>query len=191
MLIKKKKKKDISDLVNKIYYNAKVSDIHVKYFTTSNYNKFRKEMLDAKIKEKGLLVKSDISNLVKNFDLYTKLTTQTTNAESDKIVKLQAFDSSYFCGKSHFEDNGTQNHLAFKPSCRCFIKIGNSSRTSTWKPKKLSDEIIKPSSTSNNSLAQALNYMNVKIRLKFDGSCLKQDKLTFIHKQMLNIYIVY
>ena len=24
------------------------------------------------------------------------------------MVKLQAFDSSYFRGKSHFEDNGTQ-----------------------------------------------------------------------------------
>ena len=68
-------------------------------------------MLAAKIKEKGLLVKSDISNLVKNFDLYTKLTTQTTNAESDKIVKLQAFDSSYSCDKSHFEDNETQNNF--------------------------------------------------------------------------------
>ena len=30
-------------------------------------------------------------------------------AEQDKIVKLQAFDSSHFLGKSHFEDDGTQN----------------------------------------------------------------------------------
>ena len=32
-------------------------------------------------------------------------------AEQDKIVKLQAFDSSYFRGKSHFENDGTQNCL--------------------------------------------------------------------------------
>ena len=35
-----------------------------KYFTTSNYNKFTKEILDAQIKEKGLLGKSNIPNLI-------------------------------------------------------------------------------------------------------------------------------
>ena len=28
--------------------------------------------------------------------------------EEDKIIKLQTFNSSYFCGKSHFENDGTQ-----------------------------------------------------------------------------------
>ena len=28
-------------------------------------------------------------------------------AEQDKIIKSEAFDSSYFRGKSHFEDDGT------------------------------------------------------------------------------------
>ena len=32
-------------------------------------------------------------------------------AEQNKIMKLQAFDSSYFCGKSHFEDDDTQIFL--------------------------------------------------------------------------------
>ena len=31
--------------------------------------------------------------------------------------------------------------------------------------------------TSNNSLASALSYTSVEIRVKFAGSCLKQDKL--------------
>ena len=30
-----------------------------------------------------------------------------------------------------------------------------------------------------------------KIRAKFNGSCLKQEKTTFTHKQVVNIYIVY
>ena len=30
---------------------------------------------------------------------------------------------------------------------------------------------------------------NTKIRVKFDGSCLKQE-ITFTHKKVLNIYIV-
>ena len=43
----------------------------------------------------------------------------------------------------------------------------------------MSDEIIKPPSTSDNSLSLALKYTGNKTRVKFDGSCLKQDKLTF------------
>ena len=35
-------------------------------------------------------------------------------AEQDDIIKLQAFDSSYFCRKSHFEDNSIQNYLLFR-----------------------------------------------------------------------------
>ena len=45
-------------------YVAKISDVEAKYFTISDYNKFRKEMFDAKIKVKGSVNKSDISNLV-------------------------------------------------------------------------------------------------------------------------------
>ena len=30
------------------------------------------------------------------------------------MIKLQAFDLSYFRGKIHFEDNGTQNYLVFQ-----------------------------------------------------------------------------
>ena len=41
-------------------------------------------------------------------------------AEQDKITKLQAFDSSYFRGKNHFEDDGTQNYLIFQLMDRYF-----------------------------------------------------------------------
>ena len=44
---------------------------------------------------------------------------------------------------------------------------------------------------SINSLTLELNYINIKTRVKFDGSYLKRDKVTFTHKQVLNIYIVY
>ena len=47
--------------------------------------------------------KSNISNLVKNSDLSTRLGTLAAKAElkaeKDKIVKLQTFDLSYFLGK--------------------------------------------------------------------------------------------
>ena len=55
-------------------------------------------------------------------------------------------------------------------------KIGNTDHISSWKSKGLSDESIKPPATSNNNLAPLLNYIGIKTRVKFDGSCLKQDK---------------
>ena len=49
---------------------------------------------------------------------------------------------------------------------------------------------MKPT-TSDNSLASALIYIGNKTRIKFDGGCLKQDKITFTHGKTVNIYIVY
>ena len=58
---------------------------------------------------------------------------------------------------------------------RYFKKIGNTEPISSWKSKGLSDEIIKPPTTSDNILApaSALSYIGYKIRVKFDESCLK------------------
>ena len=64
----------------------------------------------------------------------------------------------------------------------------------SWKSKGLSDETIKPPSTSGNSITPSTNYINNtdKIRVKFSGSCLKQsNKLTYTRRKVVNIYIVY
>ena len=55
----------------------------------------------------------------------------------------------------------------------------------------MSDESIESPSSSNNSIAPALNYFGTKARVKFNGSCLKQDKIAFTHGKIVNIYIVY
>ena len=133
-----------------------------KYFTASDYNKFTKVILDAKIKVKGLVDKSGISNLAKNSDLSSKFATSATKpklkAEQDKIVKLQAFDSNYVHGKSHFEDDDTQNYSVFQPGSKYFKIVANTSNVTMWKSKGLSDESIKPTSTSDNSLNPRISY---------------------------------
>ena len=58
----------------------------------------------------------------------------------------------------------------------------------SWQSKGLSNESIKPPTTSNNSLHPRLSF---KIKVQFTGSCLKQPKFTFSHKKVVNIYIVY
>ena len=62
-----------------------------------------------------------------------------------------------------------------------FKKIGNTGRISSGKSKGLSDEIIKPPATSDNSLAPSLRFIDTKTRVKFDGGCLKQDNITCTH----------
>ena len=61
----------------------------------------------------------------------------------------------------------------------------------SWKSKGLSDESIKPPTTSDNSLTPALSYYGTKTRVKFTGSCLKQSKISYTHGKVVNIYIVY
>ena len=76
----------LSGLVKKTDYDARISKFEGKYFTSSDYNKFASDILDAKIKQKELANKSDISNLVKNSDLLA--TKAELKAKQDKIVKL-------------------------------------------------------------------------------------------------------
>ena len=54
----------------------------------------------------------------------------------------------------------------------------------------MSDKSIKPPTTSDNSLAPAINYIS-ETRVKFVGGCLRKDKITFTHGKTVNIYIVY
>ena len=66
-------------LVKKKDYTAKISEIEEKYIATSDYNKFEKETLDARIKQKKLVSKSDIS--LKFCYITLKMLTQTQNLQ--------------------------------------------------------------------------------------------------------------
>ena len=116
--------------------------------------------------------KSALAGFINNADLEKKVAKLATKAElkaeKDKITKLQAFDSSYFRGKSHFEDDGIQNYLVFQLTCSYLKRIGNIDHILEWKSKILSDESINPPTTFNNSLAPSLNYFGPKTIVKFD-----------------------
>ena len=109
----------------------------------------------------------------------------------NELNQLKTFDSSYFIGKSHFEEDGTQNYLVFQPMYRYFKMITNTDYISSWKSRGLSAKSIKPPTTSDNSLTSALNYYGTKTTVKFTGSCLKQSKISYTHGKVVNIYIVY
>ena len=51
--------------------------------------------------------------------------------------------------------------------------------------------ICKPPTAPNNILTPTLNYHDTKAKVSFSRACLKQDKVTFNHGKIVNIYIVY
>ena len=121
---------------------------------------------------------------------YCKNKSKNSLAENE-FKKLKTFDQRYFIGKSHFEEDGTQNYVVFQPINRYFKLIANTDYVSSWKSKGLSAESIKPPNTSDNSLTPVFNYYGTKTRVKFNGSCLQQPKLSYTHGTIVNIYIVY
>ena len=110
----------------------------------------------------------------------------------NELKKLKTFDSVYFRGRSHFNEDGTQNWLVFQPMQRCFKTVDAGNRNILlWKSKGLSDESIKEPTTLNRILNPPLNLVGTKARLRFSGDCLKQEKITYTHGKTVNIYIVY
>ena len=101
----------------------------------------------------------------------------------NEFIKLKAFGLSGFKDKNHFEEDGTQNYFVFQPMYKYFEKIGNTDNISEWKSIGWSDEI------PDNTLAPELIYYGQRMYVKFNGSCLKQDKVTFNHGKIVNMYI--
>ena len=81
--------------------------------------------------------------------------------------------------------------MVFQPIYRYFKKNCSSHQISAWISKGLSDESINLPATSDNSLAPSLNCIGTETRVKFDGSCLKQDKNTFANGKAVTTYNVY
>ena len=106
------------------------------------------ETFDTRFALTNLVTKTDFDN--KLINLIKKINSNKTKylIVKNEFKKLDTFDSIYFSSKSHFKDDGTQNYLIFQPAYRYFNDIDILS----WKSKVLSDEIIKPPSTSSKIL---------------------------------------
>ena len=72
------------------------------------------------------------ANLIKNTDFDAKLSSLNRKATANKtkhllvenhLKKLKKFDSSYFIGKRHFEEDGAQHYLVFQPMYRYFKSL--------------------------------------------------------------------
>ena len=160
---------NISSLVKKTDYNAKITDIenilnnhnHDKYVATSEFNTLAANFFNARLAQANLITKTD-------FD--AKLSSLNGKIPANKTKHfLNDNDLSYYHGKQYFnEGSSKQNYLEFLP-LRKYFKLNSVVDTVdyvlSWQSKGLSNESIKPPTTTNNSLTQELNYYGTKTKI--------------------------
>ena len=162
----KNKIPDVSSLVKKTDYNTEVTEIenkltehnHDKYITTPKFNTLAADIFNARLAETNLITKMDFDAKLPRIN--RKITENKTEKllVKNELNKLKTFDLSYFIGKSHFEEDGTQNYLAFQALSKYFKVITNTDYILSWKSNGLSAESIKPPATSDNSLTPIVSY---------------------------------
>ena len=124
---------DVSSLVKKTDYKTKITKIekkltdhnHDKYITTPEFNTLAEDVFHAILAQADLITRTDFD--AKLWSLYRKLTKNKSKhfLVKNELNKLKTFDSSYFIGKSYFEEDGTENYLVFQSLNKYFKVILN------------------------------------------------------------------
>ena len=140
---------------------------HDKYITTPEFNTLAADVFTARLAQANLITKTDFDAKLSSAN--RKITTNKAKhlLVENELNQLKTFDSSYFTGKSHFDEDGTQNYLVFQPLNKYFKLITNTLSILSWQSKGLSTENFDPPTTS---LSPSINYVGNKIRVTFNGS---------------------
>ena len=155
-----------SGLVKKTDYNTKITDIenklnnhnHDKYVATSEFNTLAANVFNARLAQANLITKTGFDANLSSLD--RKITVNKTKHF------LNDNDFCYYRGKQYFDEgSGKKNYLVFLPMGKYFKLnsiVGVIDRVLSWKSKGLSNESIKPPTTTNNSLNPRLSYNDTK-----------------------------
>ena len=156
------------------------------------FNKLAVDVFNALLAQANLVSKTDFDDKLSN--LHRKFTQNKSKylLVENELQKLKTFDSSFFNGKSYFEEDVRLNYLLFQPLNKYF-KVGDSNLhyVLSWTSKRLFNESIKPPATTDNILTPTLYDCGTKKIVFFSRACLKQVKVTFNHGKIVNIYTVY
>ena len=95
-------------------YDTKITEIekkltnnnHDKYIATPEFNTLTANVFDARLAQANLITKIDFNAKLSSLNRKQLLV-------ENELQKLKTFDWSYFRGKSHFEEDGTQNYSVF------------------------------------------------------------------------------
>ena len=136
-------------------------------FTTSDYNKFTSNTLDAKITQKKLVNESDLDKKIKTLGIKEEIKTLATKveltAEQDKIVKLETYVLSLFIGQSYFVNDASQNYPVLQKTITTISGLPYT--ISEWRSKRLSYEKLTPPYTANKSLSPIVLWNKTRVRL--------------------------
>ena len=147
-------------ITSKTDYNTKITDIenkltnhnHDKYVATSEFNTLAANVFNTRLVQANLITKTDFD--AKLSSLNRKITANKTKHF------LNDNDLSYYLGKQYFDEgSGKQNYLVFLPINKYFIlnSVANAADyVLSWQSTGLSNESIKPPTTTNNSLTVLL-----------------------------------
>ena len=127
VLLKKQAITKITEIENKLNNHN-----HDKYIDTSEFNKLVADFFNARLAQANLITKTDFDTKLSSLN---KKITQNKSKHllvENELNKLKTFDSSYFIGKSHFEEDGTQNYLVFQPLNKYFKLITNTLSILSW-----------------------------------------------------------
>ena len=119
---------DVSNLVKKTDYDAKILDVEKKvtdhdndkYITTSEFNKVTAEYFATRLAQANLVTKTGFN--ASTISLNKKISSNKTKhlIVENELKKLKKFYSNYFRGKNYFSDDGTQSYLLFQPMNKHF-----------------------------------------------------------------------
>ena len=93
---------------------------HDKYITTPELNTLAASVFNAKLAQPNLITKTDFDAKLSSRNRKITSNKSKNLLVENQLKKLKIFDLSYFVGKSHFEEHGTQNQLVFQSMCRYF-----------------------------------------------------------------------
>ena len=70
-------------------------------------------VFNARLVQANLITKTDFDAKLSRINRKIAENKTENVLVNNELNKLRTFDSSYFIGKSHFEEDGTQNYLVF------------------------------------------------------------------------------
>ena len=119
----KNKMPNVSNLVKETDYNTKTREIenkltdhnHDKNIDTQEFNILAADVFNARLAQANLITKKEFGSKLSSLNRKNTANKSKHLLDENELNKLKTFDSSYFIGKSHFEEGGTQNYLVSQP----------------------------------------------------------------------------
>ena len=179
-------------MVTKTDYATEITKIKNDYVTNAASDARHKDLVQKTTFESELTKVDDKTNT----NISKLLSYEHILKQREGTIHDLERDTSYFRGKNYFGDDGMQSYFVFQTMYKYFKRVIDSTDNTVyvhyWQSKGLSDgKINAPGTSSSNDQAPILEYGGARIRLKFKGDLLRQNKVTYNHAKIVNIYIVY